>query len=403
MRFKQVKPMRMDNISIRTKLWVLVAVLALPIIVLMGTQFVSLQDSVDRADKAQAGVEYETKALELVRNLQLHRDHEMRVVRGNSASQASLDQTAAAIDANLSELRALASAAGVRNETIRLQTDWDAFKSTRRTSAVESFGAHTAFINDQAVRVLLTAATRTDLFTDDNLASRSVIQALFATLNMSEQIAQGRAMGNLGMVERSGAAATEAEKDAMAAYLTSAEVYATEVRFNLNLATAADPDLAAKVSPLMEKQSQTYLSFSTFVNQNFINASQLESTRAESFYLLGSSAVNASNELVTVAATEMNSEFDNRSAGAMRQMQVVGGVAGAGIVVALLLAFLVSRSITRPVSHLAEVADRISLGELDVEIDVHGNNEVGHLAESLRRMQASLRSAIERLRQRRAA
>ena len=53
--------------------------------------------------------------------------------------------------------------------------------------------------------------------------------------------------------------------------------------------------------------------------------------------------------------------------------------------------------------HLAEVADRMSLGELDVDIDVDGTNEIGQLAESLRRMQASLRSAIERLRQRRAA
>ncbi len=45
----------------------------------------------------------------------------------------------------------------------------------------------------------------------------------------------------------------------------------------------------------------------------------------------------------------------------------------------------------------------MSLGELDVDIDVEGRSEVGQLAESLRRMQASLRSAIDRLRQRRAA
>ena len=58
MRFKRFKPMRMDNVSISTKLWVLVGVLALPIVVLMGTQFVSLQDSVDRTDKARAGVAF---------------------------------------------------------------------------------------------------------------------------------------------------------------------------------------------------------------------------------------------------------------------------------------------------------------------------------------------------------
>ncbi|MEX1103642.1 MAG: HAMP domain-containing protein [Dehalococcoidia bacterium] len=403
MRFKRFRPMRMDNVSISTKLWVLVGVLALPIVVLMGTQFISLQDSVDRAEKARAGVEFETKGLELVRDFQLHRDHEMRVLRGNTASRGSLDGTAAAIDANLTELRDLAGAAGVRDEVVRLEVDWNAFKSTERKNAVESFGAHTTFISEHAVPVLLTAATRTELFTDGDLASRSVIQALFTTLNMGEQVAQARALSNLSSLERSGEPPTGAERDAMAEYVITAGVYAADLKFQLGLAMAADPALAGKLAPLMEKQEQSFLTFAGFVDDNFVNANILETARAESFYVLGTGAVTASNDLVTVAANEMNSEFDDRSAAAMREMQVVGGVAVVGIAAALVLAFWVSRSITRPVSHLAEVADRISLGELDVDIDVHGTNEVGQLAESLRRMQASLRSAIERLRQRRAA
>jgi len=80
-----------------------------------------------------------------------------------------------------------------------------------------------------------------------------------------------------------------------------------------------------------------------------------------------------------------------------------GSAAALIVTLALALAVFISATITRPLKHLAEVADRMSLGELDVDIDVEGRNEVGQLAESLRRMQASLRSAIERLRQRRAA
>ncbi len=403
MRFMRFKPMRTDNVSIRTKLWVLVAVLAVPIVVLMATQFVRLQGNADRADEARAGVEFETKGLELVRNLQLHRDHEMRVIRGNTATRALFDQTAEAITANFVELRELAGPAGVSDEVVVLQVDWEAFKASERTSPLGSFGAHTTFINDRAIPILLTAATRTELFTDDDLASRSVIQSLLAALSMGEQIAQARALGNLTMLERAGSAPTDAEREVMAKYLTSADVYARELRFQLGLAMGADGDLEEQLTPLMEKQQQSMLTFSTFVNQNFLDAAVLETVRAESFYLLGTSAVTASNDLVTVAAEEMNAEFADRSAASTREMQVVGGIALAGIVLALVLAFMVSRSITGPVSHLAEVADRISLGDLDVEIDVHGTNEVGQLAESLRRMQASLRSAIERLRQRRAA
>jgi HAMP domain-containing protein len=403
MRFMRFKPMRTDNVSIRTKLWVLVAVLAVPIVVLMATQFVSLQAKAHRADEARAGVEFETKGLVLVRNLQLHRDHEMRTVNGNTGWKASLDQTAAAITANFRELRDLAGPAGVNDEVLRLQLDWEAFKADQRTGPVESFEAHTTFINERAIPVLVTAATRTELFTDDHLATRSVIQSIFAALSMSEQIGQARAMGHLTMLERAGNPPSNAEREEMARYLTSADVYASELRSQLGLAMGADSDLEEQLTPLMEKQEQTLQTFSTSVDQNFLDAAVLEAVRAESFHVLGTGAVTASNNLVTVAAEEMNAEFSDRSAAATREMQVVGGIALTGIVVAVLLAFIVSRSITGPVSRLAQVADRISLGDLDVEIDVHGTNEVGQLAESLRRMQASLRSAIERLRQRRAA
>ncbi len=73
---------------------------------------------------------------------------------------------------------------------------------------------------------------------------------------------------------------------------------------------------------------------------------------------------------------------------------VVGGVA---VVIALIL----SRSITRPLVYLSRVADRISLGELDAKIEVNSKDEVGELAEALSRMQESLQAAIERMRGRR--
>jgi len=96
-------------------------------------------------------------------------------------------------------------------------------------------------------------------------------------------------------------------------------------------------------------------------------------------------------------------QFQNRISSARNDLLLEIGVALAGVVVALLLSGIVARSVTGPMAHLADVADRMSLGELDVDIDIDSKNEIGQLAESLRRMQASLKSAIERLRVRRTA
>lgn len=57
--------------------------------------------------------------------------------------------------------------------------------------------------------------------------------------------------------------------------------------------------------------------------------------------------------------------------------------------------------LTRNIQYLTEAADRISVGDLEAEIDVHSKDEIGNLADAISRMQDSLRFSIERLRRRR--
>ena len=61
---------------------------------------------------------------------------------------------------------------------------------------------------------------------------------------------------------------------------------------------------------------------------------------------------------------------------------------------AVLLGWLISRAITGAVGQVAHAAERIAAGELDVEIDLHQEDEIGRLAETQRKMTAQLRSII---------
>jgi HAMP domain-containing protein len=72
----------------------------------------------------------------------------------------------------------------------------------------------------------------------------------------------------------------------------------------------------------------------------------------------------------------------------------------AALLVLLLVIYFYSRSVIRPILHLSEVADRISMGELDTPIRIRAKGEVGVLAESIERMQMSVKAAIERLQRR---
>jgi HAMP domain-containing protein len=77
------------------------------------------------------------------------------------------------------------------------------------------------------------------------------------------------------------------------------------------------------------------------------------------------------------------------------------------ILVALLIMICViyyySRSVIRPILYLSEVADKISMGELETPIQIKAKGEVRVLAESIERMQTSVKAAIERLQRRKEA
>ena len=70
----------------------------------------------------------------------------------------------------------------------------------------------------------------------------------------------------------------------------------------------------------------------------------------------------------------------------------------------LLIGIIVSiygHRLTGKIKSLTDVAERISIGDLGIEIETKSRDEIGELAEAISRMQESIRLSIERLRRRR--
>jgi methyl-accepting chemotaxis protein len=78
-------------------------------------------------------------------------------------------------------------------------------------------------------------------------------------------------------------------------------------------------------------------------------------------------------------------------------------VMAVSLIVVIMVTSMYSRTIVKPIIYLTDVADRISLGDLDTKIEIQSSDEVGMLAESFGRMQESLKGAIERLRKKRSS
>jgi predicted Zn finger-like uncharacterized protein len=70
----------------------------------------------------------------------------------------------------------------------------------------------------------------------------------------------------------------------------------------------------------------------------------------------------------------------------------------------LLIGIIVSiygHRLTGKIKSLTDVAERISIGDLGIEVETQSRDEIGELAEAISRMQDSIRLSIERLRRRR--
>lgn len=105
------------------------------------------------------------------------------------------------------------------------------------------------------------------------------------------------------------------------------------------------------------------------------------------------------NKFGWVLAIQQSSDevFDAYRSTARFAIYVLGGT----VLLVLLVAYLAGRSITRPINELTDIAERMSMGELNIKVQVKSKDEIGQLAQAISRMQTSLSMAIERLRRRR--
>lgn len=395
------------NLGIATKLGLIVTVLAIPICALLFVQYQDRQAATRQSEAEANGLDYVAAIMPFLNQVQLHRGLAERVLRGDSAARANMDRTAAAADEALANINELDKKWGNEFKTKEvvafLNSEWpkarDAQASTSDVNAL-----HTSVIEQGVFPLISTVSNESGLVLDPDLDNRSLIEALTNTLpHLTESLSQMRAAGAGALTARKGLDAAPDTKQFLSGQMALATAQATELSQQLEVAMRENSRFEADLRPIVTRSQSSRATFMDNTTTEIMQTQVLSSTGAEGYFLLGGSAIDYSNQLLTTSSEALKADFTARADEARQSFATYGMASVIGVVLALGLALFISATITRPMRHLADVADRMSLGELDVEIDVEGENEIGQLAESLRRMQASLRSAIERLRQRRAA
>ncbi len=79
--------------------------------------------------------------------------------------------------------------------------------------------------------------------------------------------------------------------------------------------------------------------------------------------------------------------------GANAAIQSLLAVAGAGILLAIVLGFYISRVIGRPIRNLASAVDKLALGDVNVSIETTARDEVGMLSQSFKNVIENIKDA----------
>jgi methyl-accepting chemotaxis protein len=164
---------------------------------------------------------------------------------------------------------------------------------------------------------------------------------------------------------------------------------------------ASDDEHAAKSREKLEnlkKQQATYSAgFGDVIAK--INARQLSTTQDANIEISKYKESTYQAETINAELTKM---FDKQIeditaeaiAGGMKVKLVVGATAIGAILVALVIAAFLSRSITGPLQRLVTVANTIAEGDLTAQVVVTSNDETGQLMTAMKTMTENLRSII---------
>jgi HAMP domain-containing protein len=397
-----------SNLRIGSKITLVVAVMTIPLVALLAVEYSHLSGRTTTAETEHDGLTYVNAIIPVIKAVQDNRLAAVAVQNGDTASKDVLDRSTNDIESKIANLKNVDKNLGGNFNTAdlfdKIDTDWAAVKTANaKPSVPESLATHAKLINSDLIPLVARVGNSSKLFLDPDAQSVKDVGGILQDLLVYEEaLSNAVAYGADVTASRQNQPPTDVQKDYLNGQAVRANAASDSFDSRVSSAVAANHEFKNIIGGAQgTARTQRFFFYST-INTEIVTAKNI-TVPTSSFVSAGNNATDAAFAAFTAAGSPLGAEFQRRIDDSRNSEYIAGGIAFGGIFIALLLSVIVARTITKPLGRLAEVADRMSLGELDIDIDVAGKNEVGQLAESLRRMQASLRSAIERLRMRRAA
>ena len=378
------------------KLLLIVVALLVPSALLSIFYLKSANGTVRQANAELTGARYtrelDTFLFEVIR----HRAVVSVVLNGDANRKDAVATVAAAADKAAAELDKVDNEVG---KELGTSADWQALKSdwsTLKGKALTLSPDDSAVQHNDLVRKLLdfstTVTQASGLARDPDQISSTLVG--LATGKMPEAVNRAGIVRDRATSGVLRGYLSEGDRTTISMARQETQSLLGQIERQLASIDASSADVRAKVSPNFQKSKDAFATYSSFVDQMLLKATEVKVT-GDAMFDAANNSIDGFVALSNASYDVMYSEVEKRASEQAMTRNLTALTVAVTIGLALALSWLITRALAGPMSRAISVFGAISGGQYNNEIDRSGADEVGQVLRALDDMQGKLRAQIE--------
>lgn len=369
------------------KLTALVALTVIPVAFLLYYFIKNSNTQTARIDKEFAGMEFLVPSHKLLEHLMRHRGLSGLVIAGDDTKKGDLELSQSQADADFAVLDAVERKSGsLLALTAVLQDmkqEWNQIKGKGLDEAyLENFNHHNKVISALLAK-MVDVGDRAELELDGDIDSYYLGQAVtLQSPGIIDSFGQLRGLGARLALDKK---VTINDQVQMATIVAAVNRFNGRLKSALETAFASNPTLEEKLGESYRAARASGTNFQRLAEADFVKAAS-GNIDANTYWNTGNAAVNSYYALDDKIIAVFDDLLKTRRADLIAKQRNQLLVSFGAFALAALLAFTLSRGITKQVNSITGLFATIGLGDFNARAQVASTDELGEVAEGLNSM-----------------
>ncbi len=402
---------RIKHLKVPQKLALVVAVMAIPIVVMVALFVQTTNVLVNSTQAEVTGLEYLTPVMNLYNHVQQHRDSSAGLLSGDPSQGSRVQAIYPQVDADFASIEAIDQKVGqdwgTTTKLNDIKKEWAAIRQRGGSTGLrESMQAHSD-LTARVVDLIRQAGDKSNLILDPDLDAYYLMDPIVVQIpRIVESVSSLRALATQGgsrwrtPEERAqGAAlANEMQRD----FVSLQRSYSVAVATNRSLERSVQPAATAAVGLTQnfirrfnQAAGAAPAGAKTGEPSKWTPAPVAASISSGELFDAGTQALEGFFKLHDTSSEAMRGLLETRMAGYRRQQMTQIGIGLVALLAISYLAWWITRSITGQVNSITSLFSSIGMGDFNARAQIYSKDELGNMAESLNAMLDNTLSLIQ--------